>query len=193
MLPVDSERLVFPIYNPVPAWPYLLIGGVLVVMVVTLYLMPTKAAESEEVSGKHFQYLLMGIAGYLSSLFISSFYWFPPEARRVSGSISVLSVEVLLGASLFLLGVSISCYFFYLASKGNSERHPDLMRRFVLGLFSFLQFDKMPLLVTYLLIYSPETQVIFPNIAGFALASYIPVGLLLWKTTRETNLEAVRE
>jgi hypothetical protein len=57
------------------------------------------------------------------------------------------------------------------------------MRRFVLGFFAFFQFDKMPLLVAYLLIYSPETQVIFPNIAALALASYLPVCIFLLKTT----------
>jgi hypothetical protein len=61
------------------------------------------------------------------------------------------------------------------------------MRRFVLAFFTFFQFDKMPLLVTYLLIYSPETRISFQNVAAFALASYIPVGIFLLKTTWETR------
>ena len=64
------------------------------------------------------------------------------------------------------------------------------MRRFVLGLFTFFQFDKLPVLVAYLLIYSPETEVIFPNIAALALASYIPVGIFLLKTTWDTTKQS---
>jgi hypothetical protein len=94
---------------------------------------------------------------------------------------------VLIGTGLFLLGVSVSCFLLYRAAQGSSERHPDLMRRFVLGLFTFFQLDKMPLLVAYLLIYSPETEVVFPHLAALALTSAIPVGLFLLATTRESR------
>jgi hypothetical protein len=63
------------------------------------------------------------------------------------------------------------------------------MRRFVLGLFTVLQLDKMPLLVAYLLIYSPETKVVFPYGAALALASYVPVGIFLLQTTRQCRPE----
>lgn len=186
VLPIDAERLFFPVYEKVPAWPYFLIGLILTGMTIALYLVKVQPAEGEQVSSNHFKYLLGGIVGYLSSLFLSSIYWFPSDARRLSADASSLTTGVLIGTSLFLIGVSISCYLFYRASKGVSDRHPDLMRRFVLGLFTFFQFDKLPLLVTYLLIYSPETQVSFQNIAALALISYIPVGIFLLKTTWDT-------
>ena len=53
------------------------------------------------------------------------------------------------------------------------------MRRFVLALFAFFQLYKMPALVAYLLIYSPETHIVFPKLAALALAGYLPVGLFL--------------
>jgi len=187
ILPVDSDRLVFPIYDKVPAWPYFLLGGVLLVMTGMLFLVRAAQASSEPVSSKHFKYMVGGIGGYLTSLFSSSFYWFPSDARRMAAENSSLNIEVLMGTGLFLLGVSVSCYFLYLASRGNSDSNPDLMRRFVLAFFAIFQFDKMPLLVAYLLIYSPDTRVIFPNIAALALSSYIPVGLFLLKTTWDSR------
>jgi len=187
VLPIDAERLFFPVYEKVPAWPYFLIGLILTGMTIALYLVKVQPAEGEQVSSNHFKYLLGGIVGYLSSLFLSSIYWFPSDARKLSADASSLTTGVLIGTSLFLIGVSFSCYLFYRASKGVSDRHPDLMRRFVLGLFTFFQFDKLPLLVTYLLIYSPETQVSFQNIAALALISYIPVGIFLLKTTWDTQ------
>jgi hypothetical protein len=187
LLPIDAERAFFPVYIKVPAWPYFLLGLLLTGMVLALYLVKMKPAQKEQVSSLHFKYLLGGIGGYLTSLFLSSIYWFPSDAKRLTAEPSSLKVEVLVGTFLFLMGISVSCYLLYRASKGVSERHPDLMRRFVLGLFTFFQFDKLPLLVAYLLIYSPETEVSFPNIAALALASYIPVGIFLLKATWDTN------
>lgn len=78
----------------------------------------------------------------------------------------------------------------YLASKGMTENRPDMMRRFVPALFAFCHLDKMPALVAYLLIYSPETHVVFPKIAALALAGYIPIAIFLAKICFESrNLE----
>lgn len=186
-LQINAERVFFPVYEKVPAWPYFLIGVILLGMVVVLFLVKVKPAEEEQVSAVHFKYLLGGIGGYLASLFLPSVYWFPSDTKKLSAAPSPLTLELLIGTGLFLLGVSISCYLFYRASKGTSDRYPDLMRRFVLGLFTFFQFDKMPLLVAYLLIYSPEAQMSFQNIAALALASYIPVGIFLLKTTWDST------
>jgi hypothetical protein len=185
VLPADADRLFFPIYEKVPAWPYFMLGTALAGMIFALFFLKPKPATREEVSSVHFKYLIGAIGGYLVSLFASSVYWFPSEVVRRSADTSALASEVLFGTCLFLAGVTISCGLFYRASKGCSERHPDLMRRFVLGFFAFFQFDKMPLLVAYLLIYSPETGVIFPHLAALALSSYIPVGLFLLLTTRD--------
>ncbi len=187
VLPVDPHRLFLPVYEKVPAWPYFLIGFILCGMILALFFVKATPAERENVSSIHFQYLFAAVAGYLLSLFASSVYWFPSEATRRSADASVLASDVLFGTGLFLIGVTLSCGLFYRASKGCSERHPDLMRRFVLGLFAFFQLDKMPLLVAYLLVYSPETGVIFPHLAALALSSYIPVGLFLLKTTHDSQ------
>jgi hypothetical protein len=187
LLPANADRLFFPVYDKVPAWPYFLIGLVLAGMIPILFLVKPKPAAPEEVGAIHFKYLAGAIGGYLASLFLSSVYWFPSDAVRRSADMQALESEVLFGTCLFLAGVTISCGLFYRASKGGSERHPDLMRRFVLGLFAFFQLDKMPLLVAYLLIYSPETGIIFPHIAALALSSYIPVGIFLLKTTWDSK------
>jgi hypothetical protein len=186
-LPIDAERAFFPVYEKVPAWPYLVIGLMLTAMTVALFLVKTRPVAGEQVSAVHFKYFVGGIGGYLASLFGSSVYWFPSDAQKLSADPASLTSDVIIGTCLFLLGISISCLLFYRASKGRSESHPDLMRRFVLAFFTFFQFDKMPLLVTYLLIYSPETRISFQNVAAFALASYIPVGIFLLKTTWETR------
>lgn len=185
LLPVDEKRLVLPVYEKVPAWPYFLIAAALLAMLAVLFLAQNRPVEEEPVSASHFKYLFGGIIGYLASMFLSSIYWFPSDAVRRAADTASLTSEVLFGTCLFLAGIIVSCAMLYRASKGSSERHPDLMRRFVLGLFTFLQFDKMPLLVAYLLIYSPETKVVFPYIAALALTSYIPVGIFLLQTTRE--------
>lgn len=187
VLPIDAERAFFPVYTTVPAWPYFLIGAILTAITVALFLVKTGPVGEEKVSAMHFKYLLGGIGGYLSSLFLSSIFWFPSDARRLSADPAALTRDVLIGTSFFLVGVSISCYLFYRASKGSSENHPDLMRRFVLAFFTFFQFDKMPILVAYLLIYSPETEVGFANIAALALASSLPVAIFLLKTTLDST------
>jgi len=187
VLPVDANRLFFPIYEKVPAWPFFVIGSILAGMIPILFLKKHRPAATEEVSSIHFKYLFGAIGGYLVSLFLSSVYWFPSDVVRRSTDISALASEVLFGTCLFLVGITISCALFYRASKGCSERHPDLMRRFVLGLFAFFQLDKMPLLVAYLLIYSPDTGVIFPHLAALALASYIPIGIFLLRTTGDSQ------
>ena len=187
LLPVDQERLLFPIYEKVPAWPYLVLAVVLFAMVGLLFLAKATPAPAEQVSSTHFKYLIGGIGGYLTSLFFSSIYWFPSDERKLAADASALSTGVLMGTVIFLLGISGSCYLFYKASKGNGEENPDLMRRFVLAFFTFIQLDKVPLLVAYLLIYAPDTGVIFPNIAALALSAYVPVAAFLVKATWDTN------
>jgi len=179
--------LFFPVHEGAPAWPYFVIGTVLLALLVPLFVGKWQAAAPVEVRAAHFKSFAAGIACYLVSLFGSSVYWFPSEALRRSADAATLASQVLIGTCLFLGGVTISCLLFYRASRGGSERHPDLMRRFVLAFFAFFQLDKAPLLVTYLLIYSPETVVIFPNMAALALASAIPVGLFLVKATLDSQ------
>ena len=81
----------------------------------------------------------------------------------------------------------ISLYLFYKASKGSADKYPDLMRRVVLALFGIFQFDKMPAFVAFLMIYSPESKIIYPSIAALALSAYIPVSYFLLKLSWQSE------
>jgi hypothetical protein len=187
-LPEKSKGyLFFPVFEKAQAWPYFAVGVVLLLMIAPLFLLKSRPAPAVEVSATHYKTFVAAIATYLVSLFGSSVYWFPSDALRRSADAATLGSEVLVGTCLFLGGVTLSCYLFHRASRGGSERHPDLMRRFVLGFFAFFQMDKVPVLVTYLLIYSPETGVIFPHLAALALAAAIPIGIFLVKTTLDSQ------
>jgi len=189
LLPADGGRLWFPVSGDAPSYPFFLIGIVLVAMILVLYLLKPKFEIVERVSRIHFKYLVWGGAGYLSTFFISSFFWFPSDARKLVIDESGLGIEALTGTCLFIFGLSGSLYFFYKASRGSSMERPDMMRRFVLALFTFFQLDKMPALVAYLLVCSPDVQLVFPNLAALALSAYIPVGIFLVKTTWDTKEE----
>ncbi len=187
LLPGDGGRLWFPVSGEAPPYPFFIIGILLSAMIFALFLVKPKFKIVEQVSKTHFKYLIWGAGGYLLTIFISSFFWFPSDSRKLSVDESGLATEALVGTCFFILGLSGSLYLLYRASRGSSTDRPDLMRRFVLALFTFFQLDKVPALIAYLLIYSPDVQLVFPNLAAFALASYIPVGIFLLKTTWDTK------
>lgn len=187
LLPAESEGVLFPAFVEVTPWPYFVVALLLALMIASLYLVKAKTVVEERVTVTHFKLLIGGIIGYLASLFLASVYLFPSAASLAADGPQILKTKIIVGGVLYLVGISISCYLLYRASKGGSETHPDLMRRTILGLFALLQLDKVPLLITYLLIYSPETVRIFPEIGGIALLSYLPVGLFLLQTTWETS------
>jgi len=189
LLPIDQERLWVPLYGKAPSYPFFLLGAVLAAMIASLYLVKPKFEIIEQVSKTHFKYLAGGLGGYISTLFLASFFWFPSDARRLTTDESGLAIQMLVGTCFFIAGLSCSLYLFYKASRGSSEGRPDMMRRFVLALFSFFQLDKMPVLVAYLLIYTPGGIEVFPNIAFLALSAYIPVGIFLLKTTWDIKTE----
>ena len=112
-------------------------------------------------------------------MFLPAFLWFPSEESRLAAETLTLGLKVLAGVCIYLVGCCVALYLLYRASRGTTSNHPDLMRRFVPALFSFCHLDKMPALVAYLLIYSPETHIIFPKIAALALAAYVPMGIFL--------------
>jgi len=187
ILPAEETGFLSPMYDQYPGWPFIIVAAILAAMVAVLFLTEVKGAPEEPVSALHFKYLLVGVGGFLISLFVSSVYWFPSDEVRLAVERSVLRFEVMLGTIFFVIGLTLSCLCFYKASRGTSKKHPDLMRRFVLALFAFFQFDKVPLLVAYLLVYSPETKVIFPHLAALSLAAYIPVGVFLMKASWDSN------
>ncbi len=189
LLPGDEGRLWFPVSGEAPPYPFFILGTLLAAMILALYLVKPKFEIVEQVSKTHFKYLVWGAGGYISTLFISSFFWFPSDSRKLAVDESGLAIEALAGTCFFILGISCSLYFFYRASRGSSAERPDMMRRFVLAFFTFFQLDKVPALVAYLLVYDPDVQLVFPNLAALALSSYIPVGLFLLKTTWDTKEE----
>ena len=189
LLPGDEGRLWFPVSGEAPPYPFFILGTLLAAMILALYLVKPKFEIVEQVSKTHFKYLIWGAGGYISTLFISSFFWFPSDSRKLAIDESGLAIEALAGTCFFILGISCSLYFFYRASRGSSAERPDMMRRFVLAFFTFFQLDKVPAFVAYLIVYDPDVQLVFPNLAALALSSYIPVGLFLLKTTWDTKEE----
>ena len=181
LMPGSEERLWFPIYGNGSSWPFFLLAFCLLSLIFWLFLARPEPAEKEQVSGLHLKYLAGGLFLYLCALFVPAFFWFPSEEKRMMTEAARLGVEVFSGVCAYLLGSSGALFLLYRASKGTTDSHPDMMRRFVPALFSFFHLDKMPALVAYLLIYSPETYVVFPKIAALALAGYIPVAIFLAK------------
>lgn len=187
LLPGDEGRLWFPVSGEAPPYPFFIIGTLLAAMIIALYLVKPKFEVVEQVSKTHFKYLIWGAGGYIFTFFVSSFFWFPSDSRKLAIDASGLAIEALAGTCFFILGISCSLYFFYRASRGSSVERPDMMRRFVLAFFTFFQLDKVPALVAYLLVYDPDVQLVFPNLAALALSSYIPLGVFLLITTWDTK------
>lgn len=184
-LPMNADRLWLPVYERVPAWPYFLLALLLFGLIVIHFFKRHISARPEAVTSRHVKYLLGGLACYAVSMFVSSIYWFPADAYRLSADPQQLKYEVLFGAVMFIAGITVSCWLFWRASMGGTDKQPDLMRRLVLAVFALFQLDKMPLLVTYLLVYAPQTGIIFPHIAVLALSATIPIGFFLLKTTND--------
>jgi hypothetical protein len=189
LLPPEEGRLWFPNYGEAPPLPFFIICIFLLGAVIRLFYQKPGFEVVEDVSGEHFRFLLGGIGGYLLSFFTAVYFWFPSEARKLAADESGLAGGALAGTWIFFLGLSGSLYLLFRASRGCSAERPDLMRRFVLAVFAFLQFDKLPALAAYLLVYSPETPVIYPNMAALALAAYIPVALFLLRIVRGMRQE----
>ena len=178
LMPSNEDKLWFPVHDA-SAWPFFLLAVILGLMTVWLFLKRKETAPVEPLNSVHFKSLAGGLFLYLCSLFIPAFFWFPSEEKRLAADVSKLGLEVFSGVCVYLVASSIALWLLYRASKGVTEDHPDLMRRFVPALFAFCQLDKMPALIAYLLIYSPETQVVFSKLAALALAGYIPIAIFL--------------
>jgi hypothetical protein len=181
LLPANTDRLWFPIYGNGSSWPFFLVAACLAGLIGLLFFSRSNPLDEEQVSGFHFKYLGAGLLTYLCAFFLPAFLWFPSDESRIASEVSSLEMKVFAGVCLYLAGSSLALFFLYRASRGTAPNHPDLMRRFVAALFSVCHLDKIPALVAYLLIYSPETQVIFPTSAALALAGYVPIGVFLIK------------
>lgn len=188
VVPEENLELWFPVYGDGAAWPFFLLALVLICIVFLVLIKKREHAVEETVSTLHLQYIIGGFFAYLFSVFLSALLWFPSDERRLSLDSSALGMQVFYGTCLYIVGTIAALYLFYKASKGVIDNYPDMMRRVVLAVFAVLQFDKMPAFIAFLLIYSPETQMIYPSIAALALAAYIPVSLFLLKLSWQSEV-----
>ncbi len=190
VVPQTSSELWFPVYGNWAGWPCFLLATLLFAM--SAYTVFSKwnsksGYKSEQVSFLHVQNLFGGVLACIVFIFIASYFWFPSEARRTLYDEATLENYVLFGTILFLAGEIAALYLFYLASKGGLPRYPDMMRRVVLALFTFLHLDKAPIFAAFLLVYSPETQVIYPEAAFLALTGYLPVSVFLFWLSKDSG------
>ncbi|MEE4243358.1 MAG: hypothetical protein V2I36_17985 [Desulfopila sp.] len=185
VVPEENRELWFPVYGDGAAWPFFLLALLLVAIAALLFNKRQVNAPAEILSSVHYKYGIGAFVTSLLSVFLPVVFWFPSDDKRLSIDSSALGEGVLLGTCIYLIGTILSLFLFYRASKGGKPNNPDFMRRVVLALFSMLHFDKLPAFVAFLLIYSPETQIIYPSIAALALAAYIPVGLFLLKISSQ--------
>lgn len=188
MVTPEQRQLWLPAYvHGAASWPFFLLFVVLMSMVALFFIKKSEPVEDEIISLLHFKFFIGAFFGYLLSIFLPALLWFPSEVKRINLDGSTLGVYMLLGTIFYLLGITISLYLFYRASRGTTARYPDLMRRIVLAVFAIVHFDKIPVFIAFLLVYSSETEIIYPSIAALALAAYIPIALFLLKLSRQSE------
>ncbi|MBM9604022.1 hypothetical protein [Desulfopila inferna] len=187
VVPQQNRQLWFPIYGDGAAWPFFLLALILAGIAALLFSGRKESAEEETVSSHHFQYFIGGFFAYILSVFLPALLWFPSDEKRLSMDSGTLGMYVFAGTCLYLIGTMAALFLFYKASKGVAPDYPDLMRKIILALFSMLHFDKVPAFVSFLLIYSPETRIIYPSIAALALSAYIPVSFFLLKLSWQSE------
>ncbi len=182
LIPNSENILGFPVFGLGGSWPFFLLAAVLACGAIIILLKERVVDEYEVLSAQHGKFLVFGLLGCVTAIFCPAFFWFPSEERRLAVAESALGLEVFIGTLVFIVLFFGSLYLLYRASLGGTEGRPDFMQRVVLAIFAVLQLEKIPALIAYLLIYSPETQIIFPAVAAFALASYVGVGIFFWFT-----------
>jgi hypothetical protein len=180
LLPAENRNLWFPLHGDGVVWPFMLLAIIMLALAILILAGKMKSTETERVNREHFQYLIGAVFAYILNVFISAYFWFPSEAKRRAADESIILTSVYIGNVIFIAGIIISLFLFYKSSQGAYPGYPDLMRRLILALFSALHFDKFPAFIAFLLVYSPETQIIYPYGAALALSAYIPVGLFLF-------------
>jgi hypothetical protein len=182
-----QRELWFPVYGQGSAWPFFGLGCVLLAMTGLFFTGKREYVHAEQISSTHLLFWLGGFFATLASVFIPAFFLFPSDHLRETLGPDKLYVYTLAGTMLYLLGTTVSLYLFYRASKGTAPKYPDLMRRFVLALFSIVHFDKIPVFITFLLIYSPDSRIIYPSLAAMSLSAYIPIAWFLLKLSWQSE------
>lgn len=188
VVPAESRDLWFPVYGQGSGWPFFLLAGILAIITALIFTRRRVRVTPELVSSIHFQYLVGGVLSYLLTVYLPTLLWFPSEERRLGMDADSLGQYVFAGTCLYIIGTIVSLYLFYLASRGGAPNYPDVMRRLVLAVFSVFHLDKVPALVAFLMIYSPETNMIYPGLAAFALSAYIPITLFLLKLSWQSDI-----
>jgi hypothetical protein len=186
LLPPGSERITFAVNAEGVSWPFFLVSLILIGMIAYLYLYKPKGGTTntfEELGPIHRRKLGFGVLLYLVSLFLPVLLWFPSDSTVASGDKLQLETMLLVGVLIFIAGISAALYLIYGATKAGTRENPTLMSRFVPALFSVFHLDKVPALAAYLLVYSSEPELVFPEIAALALAAYIPVSVFFIKLT----------
>ncbi|MBE0582601.1 MAG: hypothetical protein IH612_02430 [Desulfofustis sp.] len=179
LLPPNDPMVTFSVAGPGESWPFFLIAAGLVPLIIWLLLKKSRPATEEPLGVRHWQYLGFGLLIYLCSIFLPVLFWFPSDEMRRTLQVETIELLVLAGVCLFLAGSAVALLLLYRASKGTSPEKPDLMRRLVLTIFSVAHLDKVPVLITYLLIYSEEPSLVFPRVAALALAGYFLIAYFL--------------
>jgi len=193
LLPPGSDRASFAVNAPGESWPFFLLALILVALIVYLfYYQPKKMQVLDEDSNAedsyepftttHLKLLAGGVVFYLFSLFFPVWLWFPSDEAARASTKTHSEIMVLIGVLSFICGISLALYALYRASKGGTPDNPNLMRTAVPALFTVFHLDKIPALAAYLLVYSTNSELVFPKIAALALAGYIPVAWFLLKT-----------
>ncbi len=177
LLPPNDPTVTFSVAGPGESWPFFLIGVGLVPVIVWLLVKRGRPATEEPLEVKHWQQFGFGLLIYLCSIFLPVLFWFPSDEMLRTLRTGTIELMVLTGVCVFLAGTAVALLLLYRASKGTSPEKPDLMRRLVLVVFSVAHLDKVPVLVTYLLIYSEQPGQVYPRIAALALAGYF---LIAW-------------
>lgn len=184
-VPSGSAILGYPVYGKGAPIPFYVLSFLL--MAGALFLAKGRVARvsTEPLSKRHWLFLGWGLVAAVNSVFIPAFLWFPSKNKLLADDANVLAVEVSVGVFVFCCLYVISLYCFYRAVKGVGMMQGDFMRRLVLAVFTVFQLDKIPMLIGYLLIYSPETQIVFAHQAAVALLSYLFTFAFFWSTTGE--------
>lgn len=193
LVPASDRQLWLPVHAGGASWPFFLLALVLFGITVLFFTKRREYEVSQQMGSFHIQNLTGGLLCYLLSIFIPVFIWFPSESMRQRFGLQQLEYFMYFGAVLYIVGTIMALVLLYRASRGSTEQYSDFMRRVVLCFFGLFQLDKIPALIGFLLVYSPDTGVVYPYAAAMVLSAYIPIALFLLKLSWQTEAEGIEQ
>ena len=166
-----------------PAIPYL-IGFILVLMAIASFLPIINKNSSPQNSAPTISRWFLLLGGYIFHLVAitgSLIYWYAP------GIVGMSETSPLGGVIVYNIAFVASAVLMYLASKKNSEKRPNLMRKIITLLIVF-GISETALIISFILIYAFPSQpaASFPNEASYVLVSILTLGTLLFMLNQET-------